>query len=519
MTESFKTKILGRYAVGPVLGKGLQATVRKGRDLHTNSEVALRIVNRRDLTPTKMLKLEMEINMMKAINHPNVVALRHFEKDMEWQRADGTAKRVALMVLENAENGELFDYLVYTGHFSDAIARAYMRQLLSALTACHSNLIFHRDIKPENILLDENFQLKLADFGLSTFQEKENAFLFTDCGTRSYLAPEVLAGSPYLGGPADVWSVGVVLFIMLTGNPPFQEATRKDWWFNTIVLNRHDKFWCAHLRSAPHMSSNLAAQRFINRIFQTNPADRASIVDLMSDPWLTHGPILTPEELKFEMTTKKKAVLEGRERAAREAGYYVEPPKTDKSASEKAEFNVFAADVAYRSISAVQHDSALYSVSDAAAETIPECELEKIPQTSLFTGLSASRVIEELQSVLHSNDPASTVESLSDCFGIQATLTMPAESFEFEGELVQPLPERVTFTARLARVNFADVSRTQTVYSVEFLRVTGGITSFHKLFKAFNKHFSKCSGPDDNVHSPGEPSEPPLLFDGFSVIN
>ncbi|CAM9400338.1 unnamed protein product, partial [Ectocarpus fasciculatus] len=359
MTEfSSRPPAMGRFAIGELMGKGMQASVRRGKDLQTGNEVALRIVNRRQLTPAKLQKLEQEINMMKIVSHPNIISLKQVEMDLEWQRMDGSTKRVALMVLELADNGELFDYLMYSGHFSDEITRAYMRQLVSALSLCHSNLIYHRDIKPENILLDANFQLKLADFGLSTVQEREDSMLQTDCGTKSYMAPEVLAATPYRGEHADIWSSAVVMFTMLCGNPPFQAATKQDWWFNAISLKRHDRFWAAHLRSAPHMGSNIPSQNFLNHIFLKDPEERYTLEMMAADPWMTSGIQLSPEQLKVQMMQKKLAVTQGREREAREAAN-----RARRSAgSGGGQFDPFAAATTYRSVGGETPDLAACTV-------------------------------------------------------------------------------------------------------------------------------------------------------------
>ena len=120
-----------------------------------------------------------------------------------------------MLVLELAEGGELFDYLMYSGHFDDRIARSYFRQLVLALEACHALNVFHRDLKPENILLGSNFQLKLSDFGLSSYTASPDALLQTSCGSVTYMAPEVVSKQLYHGAATDVWSAACVLFIML----------------------------------------------------------------------------------------------------------------------------------------------------------------------------------------------------------------------------------------------------------------------------------------------------------------
>jgi serine/threonine protein kinase len=182
--------------------------------------------------------------------------------------------------------------MMYTGCFSESIARAYFQQLVLGLEECHHNGVYHRDIKPENLLLDENFGLKIADFGLSGLREGANGAiteLYTQCGTQSYMSPEVLSCLPYEGEPADVWSTGVVLFIMLAGFPPFQIAARQDWWFRACAARQYEAFWAAHGRSA---TFSPGAKDLMSRIFCVVPQERITIAEIkvwvhvIADVWL-----------------------------------------------------------------------------------------------------------------------------------------------------------------------------------------------------------------------------------------
>ena len=133
------------------------------------------------------------------------------------------------IVLELVTGGELFDKIVAEGKLDEANARAYFRQLLKGLKYCHSQNVCHRDLKPENLLLDANGLLKISDFGLSAMyagsdpDEGRATLLHTTCGTPNYVAPEVLADKGYDGRAADVWSSGVILYVLMAGFLPFDE--------------------------------------------------------------------------------------------------------------------------------------------------------------------------------------------------------------------------------------------------------------------------------------------------------
>ena len=143
---------------------------------------------------------------------------------------------------------------MYTGRFPEKVARTYFRQLIDAMRHCKKAGISHRDLKPENLLVDKSFALKVADLGLSSSavdSEGKIKELYTKVGTPGYMAPEVLAGLPYDGFKADIWSAGVILFIMIGGFPPFHAARDADWWFDKVKRKNYQLFWQAHLRSAP----------------------------------------------------------------------------------------------------------------------------------------------------------------------------------------------------------------------------------------------------------------------------
>ena len=309
------------------LGKGATGKVKLGVDLQTGERVALKLMEIRTASHRQMDQINREIAAMRTLQHGNVLALRHVDLDVWYPKVrTGTNKHVIVLVIELAQGGELFDFMMYTGAFSEGVAKSYARQLLSALATCHACGIYHRDLKPENLLLGGNFQLKVADFGYSAVQTGNCAptLLHTECGTRSYMSPEVISHQAYLGGPSDIWSAGVVCFIMLCGNPPFQLAQRGDWWFDAIAANQPDRFWKAHLRSCPNIS--VEGRAFLLKMLRPDPSSRATIAELCADPWLcgsAGGVAPSDGDLASVMLSKKRSVdgakAEEREKAARAA--------------------------------------------------------------------------------------------------------------------------------------------------------------------------------------------------------
>jgi serine/threonine protein kinase len=198
--------------------------VRIARHLKTGQYAAVKIVSKNvllnsikklaDSAEHILLSIEREIVIMKLIDHPNIMRLYDV-----WE----TSTELYL-ILEYVEGGELFDYLCNKGRLSTFEALTYFQQIISAIDYCHRLNIAHRDLKPENLLMDQNKNIKVADFGMAAWQaSSENGLLQTACGSPHYAAPEVIMGKKYNGRAADIWSCGVILFALLVGRLPFDD--------------------------------------------------------------------------------------------------------------------------------------------------------------------------------------------------------------------------------------------------------------------------------------------------------
>uniref|UniRef100_A0A8C9ULA4 non-specific serine/threonine protein kinase n=1 Tax=Spermophilus dauricus TaxID=99837 RepID=A0A8C9ULA4_SPEDA len=196
---------------------GLQGnfgTVRLARHILTGAEVAVKTVGKGELDPAF---LQAEVAIMKAVEHPSVVQLFQVVE---------TADRVYL-IMEYAGWGQLLQYIPEGVGLPEQEAQGLFEQVASALRACHAQGIAHRDVKAENILLDARGLVKLCDFGLGC-QFRRGELLHTVCGTATYWAPELFLDQPYHGPAVDVWSLGVVLYLMLTGHLPFEGDTLEE---------------------------------------------------------------------------------------------------------------------------------------------------------------------------------------------------------------------------------------------------------------------------------------------------
>lgn len=278
-TPATRTRV-GRYELGRTLGEGTFAKVKFAKNLETAENVAIKILDRDQVFRHKMVEhLKREISTMKLIKHPNVVKI--FEVM--------ASKSKIYIVLEFVGGGELFDQIAKHGRLKEDDAGRYFQQLINAVDYCHSRGVYHRDLKPENLLLDSYGVLKVSDFGLSAYsqQVREDGLLHTACGTPNYVAPEVLNDKGYDGTASDIWSCGVILFVLMAGYLPFDEP-------NLMAL--YKKICKADFTCPSYFSPG--AKKLIKRVLDPNPLTRITIPEILEDEWFKkwYKPAYSEEE-------------------------------------------------------------------------------------------------------------------------------------------------------------------------------------------------------------------------------
>jgi serine/threonine protein kinase len=221
-------------------------------------------------------QIKKEISIMKIVRHNYVVGMKEVL----------ASKTKIFIVLELVTGGELFDKIVSEGRFSEEMARFYFNQLVEGVSYCHSLGVCHRDLKPENLLLDEQGNLKISDFGLSSLYvgdadgdgASRTELLHTTCGTPNYVAPEVLADRGYEGKKADVWSIGVILYVLLAGFLPFDEST---------IVALFAKIQAADFTYPTWFSTEVRS--LLDSILVADPKQRVTLTEVSTHPWVTHN--------------------------------------------------------------------------------------------------------------------------------------------------------------------------------------------------------------------------------------
>lgn len=307
LNEEQKTKEtirkIGPYILGETLGKGAFSWVKKGVIEETKTVVAMKFLLRSDMKflRDQAQRVRVEIQSMVQVNNPHVLKLFAYNLQCKYPDKSGKTLETILLISEYCPGGELFDILYYTNKLHPTTARTYFVQLLKGLKACHDIGIVHRDIKPQNLLLDKHFQLKINDFGLSFMSnKKENMITMeTYCGTRGYQAPEILKRETYTKA-CDIFSCGVVLFILLTGYSPFETATRDDKWYRPLCELNSKLFWKLHRRA----KIDADCRDLLNGMLAYRPRHRLTLDDCLKHKWVLKREIL--DKTQLEAVVKKK---------------------------------------------------------------------------------------------------------------------------------------------------------------------------------------------------------------------
>lgn len=265
---------MGNYHVGKTIGSGTFGKVREGIHQLTQEKVAIKILEKDKIKDqADITRVMREIHILKIVRHPNIVQLYEIIE---------TSKQLFL-IMEYASGGELFDHIVKKRRLQDGEACRFFHQILAGIEYLHRNRICHRDLKPENLLLDENMNIKIVDFGLSNTYKGERDLLKTACGSPCYASPEMIAGKRYNGLDTDLWSLGVILYAMTVGYLPFEDPDTNKLYKKILS--------CEYL--VPGYVDK-QAKDLMKHIMQIDPKKRYKIEDIRAHPWYAK---LSPNQL------------------------------------------------------------------------------------------------------------------------------------------------------------------------------------------------------------------------------
>lgn len=287
-----------RFILSKKIGEGLISIVYRCYDIKLKKYLAIKLI--RDLVLKKYSKsIEKEIFYLNKINDFNISSkLHHYSLEgKKWDFLTKRYEKKAYLAMELMEKGELFDLIASKKTFPVKIALFFFKSLINSVKILHDLNIAHRDLKFENIVLDKNYNLKIIDFGFSTeiFNEKnEKIFHKDNCGTEKYRAPELNENKPYFADKADIFTLGVILFVMLKGNQAFSKAIQSDKCYKYIYKEDYKTFWTI----VKEDNIPIEAVEIINRMLCYNSVGRISIEEIMKSEFY-NGDGETKENVKI----------------------------------------------------------------------------------------------------------------------------------------------------------------------------------------------------------------------------
>ena len=276
---------IGPYTIHGAVGEGAFSVVRLAQ--RGNQLYACKVVPRSKLDSESLLdRFKVEISIFQQMRHPGIVQLVDLYSD----------QTNFYVFMEYCPNGELFQYIIDRGRLAEADAKPIIREMLDTIQYVHSTNVSHRDLKPENLLIDKDGRVKLSDFGLSRYVGR-NHLVETPCGSPCYASPECLSGKPYNGLTTDVWSLGVIIYAMLTGQLPWTKRNQAQL-FAQIKRGEY---------TIPKFLSP-EAQSFVSGLMTVDISKRLTIKQAIDHPFLKGVPLIVPAVPKNLRYVTLKAV-------------------------------------------------------------------------------------------------------------------------------------------------------------------------------------------------------------------
>mmetsp|Transcript_21913 Transcript_21913/g.51218 ORF Transcript_21913/g.51218 Transcript_21913/m.51218 type:complete len:680 (+) Transcript_21913:59-2098(+) len=284
--KRMRAKSIGHYILGKTIGEGTFGKVKVGNHILTGEKVAVKILEKERIVDVADVgRVAREIHILKLIQHPHVIRLFEIIE----------TPRQLYLIMEYCSGGELFDLIVASGRVQEPEACRFFQQIIAGVEQIHRRNVVHRDLKPENLLLDENKNIKIVDFGLSnTYQDDQ--LLKTACGSPCYAPPEMIAGHQYVPSCCDMWSCGVILFALVCGYLPFEDQNTAELYKKILAGDYHP----------PNFISD-AVRDLIGRLLTVDPEQRITVEQVRAHPWFlqvpdaARAPLSTATELQEDL--------------------------------------------------------------------------------------------------------------------------------------------------------------------------------------------------------------------------
>ncbi|CDW85970.1 protein kinase domain containing protein [Stylonychia lemnae] len=304
---------LGKYELVKTIGRGSWSKVKLAINKIDQTEVAIKIhkLDHPDLNQEKVIIIQNEAKLLARIEHKRIVNIVEYYTKQVVEKSDGFKYDVVCVIVnELAKGGELYYYIKNSGAFLEREARYLFLQILEGLEFLHSQGVCHRDLKPDNILLTENYDVKISDFGFSgpLAGRSGDGLLRTHLGTLPYQAPEINLKLKYKGQNVDIFSLGVILFNMVIGVFPFRIAHQTDQCYRQIMKGQTGQYWKYFKSIVARNGGQPFSQDFkdlIERMLEFNPDKRIMLDQIKKHKWVTSRDVPSPNEIRIELARRK----------------------------------------------------------------------------------------------------------------------------------------------------------------------------------------------------------------------
>lgn len=472
------------YILIKTLGSGYNSKVKLALHKKENKYYAAKIIRTKVHVNSNIKALKNEISILKKLSHPNILNIKEFNEDGVYTKKNLKTYHTKYVILDLATSGELFGYVAYVGRLEEKIARYYFTQLIDAIDYCHKNGISHRDLKPENLLLDEEFNLKISDFGFSTNFDRT---LTSHVGTKLYMAPEMhVQDLPYTGPAVDIFACGLILFTMYTGLQPYETAAYpKDSFYKYFFANNLTEYWNI---VKTYMSKKVVLtddfKSLITAILIPDACQRPSMAEIKQHPWFK-GPIATKEEVIKEFSQRKIKVDQEVEK--QRLAKVIEKTKLNEAQSKKTTTTTLLENApqglgskAFRGLELetkeIKEELILSEKNEAQIgiedETLEVNEMRNVGLCDVITKESVETILIALQKI--NEKTFTTAKKSENSMKIKCVLVLGDENLEIV-EKISEIEEGVQM--------------------VEFKRVSGNIKKFYEITIKIKETLEKALTP------------------------
>jgi len=471
---------IGNFQVIKFLGSGNYSRVKLVEDLDTKQRFAAKII-KHSHPHFNMKQFSNEVEALMKLDNLHICKIIRSYENLQYRKKNGNTYTAAVIILEFLSGGQLFDYVAQSGRFTEAIARTFFHLLLETIEYCHQKEIYHRDLKLENLMFDENFNLKITDFGASALlcDVTNPQDLRTIVGTDTYMAPELHLKQPYKGNEVDLFALGVILFMLVTKSPPFSKAHPDgDAYYKMFAKNRVDDFWKAHEKflSRENVTISPEFKELLSKMLAVKPQDRLSITEIKASAWY-NGPEANMMELKNQFLERRKIVEERLQQAKEDQIRQKMLKKALAQAPVKNPIAFSGIKPLLRSLGEGEDEFAciqnlLSKVNFDSERSLEKYTPETVSNSSLqiFTEYSADIVLKILYLILKSSNKIKSMIVSETSSKIKCFWTDDNGSGDFSIILSE--------------------TEDQTI-SIEFLKLNGNILLFYSLVKELTEEYNK----------------------------